>query len=262
MSAGSNLQGAGGQTLEQRVANIEAALRGGPPVIDALGVPTDDDVDLGSALNAWRDIFANGLVVGGARVDVAGLATATRTYVFDADDAAFLWPANRTKALMLLWSAGGGGGGGGGEGNLPRPDSPGEDGGTGGTGNAVTVTIAGVTYSSGGGVPGGAGGAAGGVSFYSGLVRSISDYSMTGAIGGQGGGVAGGGLDVRGQGGGHGRLVFKHFGHAGLSEGDVISIVAPAGGAGGIGGAGNGSAAAGEDGMDGRPGLAIILALP
>ena len=47
MSAGSNIQGAGGQTLEQRIANIEAALRGGPPVIDAMGVPTDGDVDIG-----------------------------------------------------------------------------------------------------------------------------------------------------------------------------------------------------------------------
>ena len=120
MSAGSNLQGGGGQTLEQRIANIEAALRGGPPVIDALGVPTDDDVDLGSALNAWRDIFANGLVVGGARVDVAGLATATGVYVFDASDAAFSWPANRTTALILLWSASGGGGGGGGGGSATK----------------------------------------------------------------------------------------------------------------------------------------------
>ena len=89
MSAGSNIQGAGGQTLEQRIANIEAALRGGPPVIDAMGVPTDGDVDIGSALNAWRDVFANGLVVGGARVDIAALAGSAAVYVFDASDATF-----------------------------------------------------------------------------------------------------------------------------------------------------------------------------
>ena len=116
MSAGSNLQGGGGLTLEQRIANIEAALRGGPPVIDALGVPTDDDVDLGSALNAWRDVFANGLVVGGARVDIAALAGSAPIYVFDASDATFAWPGTQTTALMLLWSSASGGGGGGGGG--------------------------------------------------------------------------------------------------------------------------------------------------
>ena len=236
MSAGSNLQGGGGQTLEQRVANIEAALRGGPPVIDALGVPTDDDVDLGSALNAWRDVFANGLVVGGARVDVAGLATATGVYVFDANDAAFVWPANRTTALILLWSAGGGGGGGGGGGVAPFPDVPaGESGGdrrprgrfhrhhrrydvfqrrdswrrgrhagAGSSGNVVPLKLT--------------------------LPQCRAPLAVAG------------GADTselyRGEGGTQSRHVLKYFFHSGLSEGDTISIVVPLGGDGGLGGRG------------------------
>ena len=257
MSAGSNLQGAGGLTLEQRIANIEAALRGGPPVVDAVGVPTDDDVDLGSALNAWRDVFANGLVVGGARVDVAGLAVATGVYVFDANDPTFSWPANRTTALILLWSASGGGGGGGGGGTTGDRGEGGTDGGPGG---ASTVTISGMTYSSGAALGGDRGRSGGdGQTNSSSVPRIITDYSMPGALGGAGGDATG---SLQGQGGaqsiGH---VFKYFGHGGLSEGDTISIVVPAGGAAGVGGDGFGSLERAEDGQEGTPGMAIILAL-
>ena len=65
MSAGSNLQGGGGLTLEQRVANIEAALRGGPPVIDAQGANTHQSTDLGGPMNAWRRVYAELLSLGG-----------------------------------------------------------------------------------------------------------------------------------------------------------------------------------------------------
>ena len=65
MSAGSNLQGGGGLTLEQRVANLEAALRGGPPVIDAQGANTDGTTDLGGPMNAWRRVYAQLISLGG-----------------------------------------------------------------------------------------------------------------------------------------------------------------------------------------------------
>ena len=258
MSAGSNLQGAGGLTLEQRITNIEAALRGGPPVADALGVPTDGDVDLGSALNAWRDIFAVGLVVGGARVDVASLATSAAVYPFTASDATYSWPGDQTRVLMLLWSSASGGGGGGGAGNLDGNNyDPGSRGSFGGNGFATTVTIGGTTYSSGASL-GGAGGEA------SDSEASLSPNRRGSAIPGGAGGAGGAGT-YSGGGGTSGVCALRYFVRQGLSQGDIISIVVPiAVGSGGSGGSGSSSGgAAGGDGSDGvSPGLAILLALP
>ena len=245
MSAGSNLQGGGGQTLEQRIANIEAALRGGPPVIDALGAPTDDDVDLGSALNAWRDVFANGLVVGGARVDIAAVAGSAPVYAFGENDPTFSWPGNRTTALILLWSAGSGGGGGGSSSGLGSTFGFAGD-----PGAATTATIGGMTYSS-GAAPGGPGGAQGGV---------VADGPGRTAMPGGPGGVGGIGIN-NGQVGFEGTHVLSYFTHSGLSEGDTLSIVVPSGGAGGIGGVAGNNGTPGEAGSPGRAGMAIILAL-
>ena len=103
MSAGSNLQGAGGQTLEQRVANLEAALRGGPPVIDAQGAPTDRATDLGGPMNAWRNAYLERLILGGDEFPLLAMQRqiaamrAEYDYVWngvhpdDLDDDAVIW---------------------------------------------------------------------------------------------------------------------------------------------------------------------------
>ena len=138
MSSGSELQGGGGLSLEQRVTKLEAFLRGGPGVVNALGASTDGQIDLGSALNKWRDLFATGIVIGSDRVDVASLAGSAAVYVFDATDATFEWPGTHTKCFAIAGS--------GVAGSRTTTASSGGDGG------ATTVTIDAATLSS---APGG-----------------------------------------------------------------------------------------------------------
>ena len=212
------------------------------PVIDAMGAPTDGDVDIGSALNAWRDVFANGLVVGGARADIAALAGSAAVYVFDASDATFSLArhSNRCPNAPVVrsqrWRR---------RRHRPRPRRFGQRrrGGV-----AATVTIGGMTYSS-GATAGGEGD----------LVRdggnlSTIRYSIPGGAGTFG---------ADGHRGGDGAIVLRYFVHSGLSEGDAISIVVPAGGEGGAGGeTGDTRLPDGAAGSDGVSGLAIMLALP
>ena len=104
MSATSGLPINAAATVEQRLAAIEAALRGGPPVVNALGVVTDGAVDLGAAMNKWRDIFATGLVVGNQRVDLTGLANTSALRFFLANQANWQWPYTQSNALCLMVS--------------------------------------------------------------------------------------------------------------------------------------------------------------
>ena len=92
MSANTDLQGGGALTLEQRIARVENALRGGPPVVDSQGAPTDGAIDLGSAANTWRRIYAEQRPSRRDQTLISvPLAEATPGYAFDASGD-FDWP--------------------------------------------------------------------------------------------------------------------------------------------------------------------------
>ena len=137
MAANTSLQGGAALTLEQRIARLEAALRGGPPVLNAQGAPTHQSTDLGSALNAWGDLYASGVIIGNARVDIAALSGSAPVYAFHESDATFEWPPDTlTRCMAMVFS-------GVGKASTMSGIVPGPGGG------ATTVTIGGVTISSG-----------------------------------------------------------------------------------------------------------------
>ena len=103
MSADSSLQGSGGQTVEQRLANLEAALRGGPPVIGAQGQLAGGAVNLGSAMNPWDRVYAETLILGGEEFPLLNMlrniqgTLATWDYVFG------LVPADDLDSNAVIW---------------------------------------------------------------------------------------------------------------------------------------------------------------
>ena len=235
---------------------IYGALRGAFVPRDAAGVVGAGSADLGSTTVPWDSAYINALIVGGAAVDVAALANSAPIYPFRASDSSFSWPGGQSRALILLWGSAGGGGGGGGGGVSSS------DGDKGGDGAATTVTIGGVTYSS-GASPGGRGGAAGAQIAQGGQGRRDAlTLAIPGGAAGVGGAASGG--QRHGEGGTSGSCILRYFIHTGLSQGDSLAVsVATANGDGGAGGPAGGSGNAGTDGTAGTsPGLAILLALP
>ena len=213
---------------------VYGALRGVLVPRDAAGVPAAGAADLGSTTVPWDSAYVNQIVVGGSQVDVAALAVGAPIYPFPASDSSFSWPGSQTRCLMLLWSSASGGGGGGSGGGSNQDGNTGQQG---GAGVATTVTIDGMTYSS-GASPGGRRGRAG---LSSGdTAPSYPDavaLSIPGGDGGGGGAGASGGS--RGEAGGNGLVTMKYFVHQGLLQGDTMSIVVPTtNGNGGSGGAG------------------------
>lgn len=76
MSAGTNIRrDVSGE--EQFIQELYSALRGGPPVANAQGDPTNEAVDLGSATNAWRRLYAREIVLGGVTFSPTALARNT-----------------------------------------------------------------------------------------------------------------------------------------------------------------------------------------
>ena len=257
-------------SLLASINSIYGALRGAFVPRDSAGVVGAGAADIGSTTVPWDVAYINSLNVGGLDVDVAALAVGAAVYPFTASNLSFDWPGGQTRALMLLWGSASGGGGGGGNGGDASDNSSGNSGGTGGDGAAATITIGGMTYSS-GASPGGRGGDGGArdqdtnLDFVN-LKRNSSSTSIPGGAGGDGGNTGSG---KNGGGGESGSCTLRFFVHDGLSQGDSLSIVVPtalgSGGGGGLGGNedGGGRAGSGASGSAGTsPGLVIMLALP
>ena len=132
MAANSNLQGTPGITpaeLQQAVNSLYAALRNGPPPLDAIGAPTDGTVDLGGPQNRYRALYATSIHLGTLEVDadfLAGLLQRSTISLTPATTgsgldlrSAGLVPADARNATIQGRSGGGGAGGGGGGGGEP-----------------------------------------------------------------------------------------------------------------------------------------------
>lgn len=164
MSAGSSISGTIQATLADAVQKLSALYtwaRNGPGPVDALGTPTHQQTDLGSAAHSWRRVYATELVLGGFVVTGSDLADISGALVLvgpAADDATLpittlavrpLIGDAATSVTMLLSAPGGGGGGGGGGtrasvGTSPSARSPGFSGlggGSGGQGVSPTPTL-------------------------------------------------------------------------------------------------------------------------
>ena len=273
MSAGSSLQNWGGLTVDQKLNSLRNALRGGPPVLDAQGAPSDGTTDFGSAANTIRRLYAENIRLGASDLDLRPLVDATPGYAFDASGD-FDWPfGSISKALVWMVSAESGSGGGGAANAIANDSAAARAvgrGGGGGPGGASTAAFGGVTLTS-GSAPGGDGGFAGLQAGTSALERAdIIQQNLTDLVGGEFfrssvgatrmGGMGGAGTDIRvGLRGGWSRQIAAYGVLTGLSLNDTITItVSQATGAAGTAGtqSGQNSGTAGEDGQ--ADGLVII----
>lgn len=199
---------------------LYGAVRGVFVPRNAAGEVRAGAASLGNSTYPWDEVHAQALVIGGSAVNVAAFAAASPSFVFAADEPAFAWPSAAARCLAIV-ASGVGGGQSSGSGNQSF----------GANGGASTVTVGGVTLTSGAGPGGGRTGAVFPIQQSTGWTTHAAAGSSVRAAGRQ---------NVRAR-------IF-----AGLSLGQTMAVAIGSGGAG---------ASFGSPGADGDDGFAILYAI-